>query len=376
MSDNAVFDYHAPPIIPVILSGGAGTRLWPMSTEQHPKQFLALTGDESLFSLTLQRVRNHNLFAPPFIIGSGDHAALIEAEILGEEWSDAHIILEPARRNTAPAIALAAHAISRQYGADAVMLVMPSDHIIQKPDVFHKAVEVMLPHAQKGWLATFGIAPDRPETGYGYIAMGEMLDDRVAKVKQFVEKPDKPNAQNMLDAGGFNWNAGIFMMRCDSLLAEMAEYHPDIVHHTQISMMQARDEGRLCFADKGSFERCDSIAIDYAVMEKSDKIVTMALDCGWSDIGSWDMLAEFMDHDENGNAVQGHGLVLDGKNCLIESEGVHVTIKNCDDLIVVASRHHVIILPRGDSQQVRDIVAAVKEQEEAEKQARKAKQNL
>lgn len=346
-------------IIPVILSGGSGTRLWPLSVEQRPKQFLSLVSDRSMFADTLARAIDASRFGPALIIGAERHTALMEAEISDAALADARIILEPVARNTAPAIALAAVAAG---GGDAVMLVMPSDHVIADIPAFLAAIDTALLAAQQGWLVTFGINPTGPETGFGYIRMGKPLDEApgVWAVDRFIEKPVREKAEAMLAEGEHCWNAGIFMLRADRYLEELERHAPDIcraVHHALDGV--ALNE-RLIRPEPGRFAACPSDSIDYAVMERATRVGIVPVSCGWSDVGSWDALAQIGAADDDGNTVSGDVIALDSQNSFIYADGITVTASGISDLIVIANGSHVMIVPKGRSQDVKRIAETLK----------------
>lgn len=330
-------------ITPVILSGGAGTRLWPMSREDRPKQFLPLTADQTMFELTLARVADPARYDPPIIVSGAGHAALVD-EQLGHPA--AAIILEPCARNTAPAIALAALAAAPQ----AVLLIMPSDHVIADGAAFEAAIAAALPLVGEGWFVTFGITPTGPETGYGYIAVGEALGDGVHKVARFVEKPDRARAEAMIAGGDHVWNGGIFLLRADMYLGALAVHAPEMLAAARAAMAGAARHGTHIHPDAAAFAACPSDSIDYAVMEKADRVAVVPVSMGWSDIGSWDALHDFGEKDESGNVIGGDVIALDTTNTLIRSDGLRISVSGVSDLIIIASGNDLMILPRGGSQ--------------------------
>ena len=332
-------------IIPVILSGGSGTRLWPMSTPETPKQFLALSGDLTMFQQTLARVADAEQFVPPLIVANARHADLIDAQL---EGGSATLLLEPCARNTAPAIALAAIE-----AGEAVMLVMPSDHIISDVAAFHAAIVRALPLAQAGWMITFGITPTGPETGYGYIRMGEVLAEGVHRVDRFIEKPLADAAQDMLDAGGHAWNGGIFLFRADHFVAALVTHAPDMLAAAQSAMDKAVRSGQRVYPDEAAFAASPSDSIDYAVMEKADRVACVPVSMGWSDLGSWDALYDLDDGNAHGNVLSGPIRLSDSTGNLIKSDGIRISAAGIEDLIIVASGNEVMILPRGQSQRVK-----------------------
>ncbi len=342
-------------IIPVILSGGSGTRLWPMSREDQPKQFLALTGERTMFQLTLDRAGEGARFAEPLIVANARHADLIEGQ-LGS--TPATLILEPLARNTAPAIALAALVANP---ADP-LLVMPSDHVITDVPAFMAAIDAALPLVERGWLATFGITPDAPETGYGYIRTGEEAAPGAYRVDRFVEKPDAATAEAMLVQGGYVWNGGIFLFRADAYLRALAEFAPAMLDAARTSMESATRTGQRILPDADAFSASPSDSIDYAVMEKAERVAVIPVSMGWSDIGSWDAL-HTLNADANGDAHSGDVIALDTANCLLSSDGIRIAAVGVSDLIVVASGDSVLIMPRGQSQDVKRVVLALKERD-------------
>ncbi|GGB55374.1 mannose-1-phosphate guanylyltransferase/mannose-6-phosphate isomerase [Blastomonas aquatica] len=345
-------------IVPVILSGGSGTRLWPLSVAERPKQFLPLVSQQSMFADTLARTGDAVRFGPALIIGAERHSAMMEAELAGAALADARIILEPSARNTAPAIALAALAAG---AGDTVLLVMPSDHVIADLPTFLAAVDAARPAAEAGWLVTFGIEPTRPETGFGYIQMAELLEDApgVRKVARFIEKPPRKKAEAMLAEGGHAWNAGIFLMRADRYLAELAAYAPEMLDAARASLDGVALDTRLIRPLPDRFAACPSDSIDYAVMERAERVAIVPVSCGWSDVGSWDALAEIARPDADGNTICGEVIALDCANAHIHADGITVTASGISDLIVIANGTHVMIVPKGRSQDVKKIVEAM-----------------
>lgn len=347
-----------PPIVPVILSGGSGTRLWPMSRAERPKQLLALTAPETMLQLTAQRTPADAGFAAPIVVANARHAEEIGRQLAEAGAEPQAIILEPAGRNTAPAIALAAIAAG---GGDAPLLVMPSDHVIGDVAAFHAAIARARPLVDEGWLVTFGIAPDAPETGYGYIKVGEALAPGVNRVDRFVEKPPRAEAEAMLASGDHAWNGGIFLFRAEAYLAALAAHAPDILSAVQHAMAHGTRDGALIWPDTGAFAACPSDSIDYAVMERADRVAVAPVAMQWSDVGSWDALHAISARDEGDNAHAGRVIALDSRRCLVRADGIRVTLVGVEDLIVVATPDEVLVLPRGQSQDVKRALAAVEE---------------
>jgi mannose-1-phosphate guanylyltransferase/mannose-1-phosphate guanylyltransferase/mannose-6-phosphate isomerase len=347
---------EATPIIPVILSGGSGTRLWPMSTPETPKQLLALTADETMLQLTAQRAAGEH-FAPPIIVGNQRHAEEIEAQLEAVGTPAQALILEPVARNTAPAIALAALAAG---GGEAALLIMPSDHVITDTNAFHAAIHAARPMVDQGWLLTFGIDPHSPETGYGWIHVGEAVAPRVHKVVRFVEKPPRDRAEAMLAAGDHVWNGGIFLFRADAFLGALAVHAPDILRAAQQAMLKASHDGARIHPDAEAFAASPSDSIDYAVMEKAPRVAVIPVSMGWSDLGSWDALHELSACDGAGNVCKGDVVAIETENCLVQADGVRIALVGVTDLIVVANGKDVLILPRGRSQEVKKLIEAMK----------------
>lgn len=343
-------------IIPVILSGGGGTRLWPFSTDERPKQFLPLIGAKSLFREALDRVGDRLTFAAPIVVGSVRHADLCETE-LRSEGGAARLILEPCARNTAAAIAMAATLAREEHGDDALLLIMPSDHVIEDVAAFHAAVRAGEAAARAGFLVTFGIRPSGPDTGYGYLCMGEELGGSpgVSAVAEFVEKPPLDVAKSMVDGGRHLWNAGIFLMRVGTLLAELNAHAPEIFLAAEHAIVDAVRDGICIHPAPESLGECPSQSIDYALMEKSERVAVVPMSPGWSDLGSWDALAALIAKGEGRGPVT----VLDCDNCYIRSDGLEVAALGLRDLIVVASGRRLLVLPRGRSQEVKRLLSAM-----------------
>src|SRR5690349_1759813 len=339
-------------IVPVILSGGAGSRLWPYSTEDTPKQFLSFTGAKSLFQLALERVNDRRRFASPMVVGNVRHAELCDRELAGEDG--AQLVLEPTARNTAAAIAMAAAVARDSQGEDALLLVMPSDHVIEDIDAFHEAVRIGEAAARAGRLVTFGIRPNSPDTGYGYIQTGVSLADigGVNEVVRFVEKPHLAAAERMVADGEHLWNAGIFLFAAGTFLDELAIHAPLIATAAEAAIAKAERQGKRILADAISLEDCPSESVDYAVMEHSARLAVVPMSPGWSDLGSWEALAELLEASPHGPIT-----TLDCADCYIRSDGVQVAALGVRDLIIVASGQRLLILPRGRSQEVKTLLS-------------------
>lgn len=338
-------------ITPVILCGGAGTRLWPLSRQQRPKQMLALTGTDSMLRQTVARVSDPALYGAPLVVGG-----TAQAEAIAGEVPAGRLILEPAARNTAPAIALAA----LNAAPSDVLLVLPSDQVIADSQGFDAAVERALPLAEDGWIVTFGMTPDRPETGYGYVKRGAVLADGVFAVDRFVEKPDSATAKAYLAEGGYDWNGGIFLMRADVLLDGLAQHAPAILAAARGAVARQETEGARIRPDAAAFAASPSLSIDYAVMEKAAKVAVAPVSIGWSDIGSFEALHQISPQDAAGNVQAGDVIALDTANCLLRSDGPLIAAVGVSDLVVIATADAVLVVPKEQSQRVKDIVDRLK----------------
>jgi mannose-1-phosphate guanylyltransferase / mannose-6-phosphate isomerase len=347
-------------LIPVILSGGSGTRLWPLSRKNLPKQFLPLAGDSTLFQQTVARAQTLPGAVSPIVVCSEDHRFLVAEQLQMLGVSDASILLEPVARNTAPAIALAAmQALSRD--PDATLLVLPADHLIGDTDSFSDAVRRALPLAADGWLVTFGIRPDAPETGFGYIRRGNPLNDSGYQVDAFVEKPDRATAESYLETGAYDWNSGMFLFRARRLLEELAQQAPSI--HTGVATAFESAHADLDFMriDKEAFAQVPEDSIDYAVMERTRRAAVVPVSCEWSDIGSWAALWAASERDGNGNRLEGDVLALDSDNCFVRSTDRRmVALLGVHDLVVVDTPDAVLVAARDHAQDVKKLVDQLK----------------
>lgn len=343
------------PITPVILSGGSGTRLWPLSRPEKPKQLLPLTGAETMLQLTVRRAADRSRFTAPVIVAGAAHEAEIGAQLTAAGAGDATLILEPAGRNTAPAIALAALVAD----PGALLLVMPSDHLIPDLAAFHAAIDAGTPLARDGWLVTFGMAPTAPETGFGYIERGEALGPGIERAARFVEKPDRATAEGYLRTGRFLWNGGIFLFAVASILDALATHAPAVLDSARRAVASASGGGRSVRPDAAAFAASPSVSIDLAVMERSGRVAVVPSALGWSDVGSWDALYEVSAKDREGNTLGGEVRAIDATNLLVRAEGLAVTCIDVHGLTIVATPDAVLVMPRGSSQRVREAVDAL-----------------
>ncbi|MDQ6954393.1 MAG: mannose-1-phosphate guanylyltransferase/mannose-6-phosphate isomerase [Mariprofundaceae bacterium] len=338
----------------VILAGGSGTRLWPMSRQQLPKQFLKLDGDESLLAATVSRLS-------PMIEEENVWVVTNEAHALGEAFSELeHLnqILEPCGRNTAPAIALAAALLQRE-GDDPLMLVLPADHLIQDIPAFHQSLEVAMLAAEQGDLVTFGIVPEFPDTGFGYI-QAKSVDSTVFPVARFTEKPDLKTAESFVEAGNYYWNSGMFVWKASAILSEIEQHQPDI-YNVLMTMKVCWEAGEdWQEVVRRLFQEMPSISIDYAVLEPSSKVVVVPVSMGWSDIGSWDAVHDISEKDMSNNALSGNTIAIDCKNSLFRSESRLIAAVGIEDIIAVETPDAILLCPRGESQRVREIVDVLK----------------
>jgi mannose-1-phosphate guanylyltransferase/mannose-1-phosphate guanylyltransferase/mannose-6-phosphate isomerase len=342
-------------IVPVILSGGAGKRLWPLSRAGRPKQLMALDGGESLLEQTARRVGDSGRFEAMIVVAGADHADAVEARLAAIGARPGLMIVEPFGRNTAAAIALAAIAA----GEDDLLLVMPSDHLIADPELFRTAVDRALPFAADDWLVTFGIAPDRPETGYGYIRRGALLGEGVFRAEAFAEKPHRSLAEAWLAEGGHDWNAGIFLFRAGAFIAALGEHEAGILAAARSSIAAGRRDGKRLFPDAAAFSSAPALPVDIAVMERSDRVAVAPVDMGWSDVGSWDSLYALGAADSDGNVLAGDVLALDSRGCLVRTDGPQIVTVGVRDLIVIATEEGVLVVPRGESQRVKEALDAL-----------------
>lgn len=347
-------------MIPVILSGGSGTRLWPLSRAKKPKQFLPLLNEKSMLQNTLLRLKGLADLQPPLIICNEDHRFMVAEQLRELATAQATIMLEPVGRNTAPAIAVAALQ-AMAGGEDPLLLILAADHVIKDIPAFHRAIELAIPAAEQGKLVTFGIVPTCAHTGYGYIRRAEGSDEtlppQVAAVAQFCEKPDLATAKQFIDSGDYFWNSGMFLFKASRFLAELQQFAPAIVSAAEQALAKAANDLDFVRLDKAGFSASPSDSIDYAVMEKSANAAMVALNAGWSDVGSWDALWDVMAKDEQGNACRGDVLLEQCKNSYVNAEERLVAVIGLDDVVVVETKDAVLVAGKAHIQGVKNIVA-------------------
>ena len=341
-------------LLPVIMSGGSGTRLWPQSRKTYPKQFLNLTGDGTMIQETVRRLNGLDVLSP-LVICNESHRFVVAEQLQQIGISDSQLILEPVGRNTAPAIAVAAIKALKKY-KDPMLLVLAADHVIDNKEIFHKAVLKAEELAKQDKLVTFGIVPSGPETGYGYIERGDKLHDGAFDVKKFVEKPDKQTAEGYIESGEYLWNSGMFLFKAKAYLDELKLYRSDIYEASVSSVESIEDEVDFCRLDADDFGKCPAESVDIAVMEKTKKAVVVSLDAGWSDIGSWATLWEIGDKDENQNVVIGDVITNESENSYIHSSHRLVTTIGVSDLVIIETADALLVAKKDKVQKVKDIV--------------------
>ena len=350
-------------ILPVILSGGVGTRLWPLSRAMYPKQFIRFFNGEgrSLLGATLERLTPGSDFAAPLIVCNNEHRFLVREEARKAGIDPQAIILEPVGRNTAAAVAVAAFFAMRSE-PDAVLAVMPSDHVVTNAPDFAEGIKRAAQIAATGKLVLFGITPSEPHTGYGYIRRGVLLEGSEGgyRVDAFCEKPDRERAQQYLDAGGYFWNSGIFVLSAETYLDELKALAPEIYEAAREALDNAEADFGFLRLDAETFARSPNISIDYAVMEKTTAAAVLPLDVGWSDVGSWSSIWEVSPRDEKGNAVEGDAMLVDTESCLVRSERSLVATIGVKDLVIVDTPDALLVADKARSQEVASLVAELR----------------
>lgn len=346
---------------PVILSGGSGTRLWPKSRKAYPKQLHTLYGEYTMLQHTALRVSS---YAAPIVVCNEAQRFMVAEQLMQLQETEATIMLEPLGRNTAPAIAVAALEAMKE-NEEAIIVVLPADHLIKQGDVFDTALANAVARAEEGKLVAFGVVPNKPETGYGYIN-ASTPSSTGAEIKRFVEKPSLDLAEQYIASGEYFWNSGMFVFSAKAYLAELRKYEPDMVTYCEAALTDAQGDLDFIRLSTTSFERCRDISVDYAVMEKTSKAWMVPLDAGWSDLGSWESLWASLEQDDNGNVVSGDVLLHDCKNALFHSEHRLVTGVGLEDIVVVDTDDSLLVVKKSRTQDVKIIVDQLKARNRSE----------
>jgi len=361
-------------ILPVIMAGGSGSRLWPLSRQQFPKQFLTLNGESSMLQATALRLSGLEHQAP-MVICNEEHRFSVAEQFRANSITNSGIILEPVGRNTAPAIALSAFK-AVQDGKEPLLLVLAADHVITDEVAFCQSVTQACVHANAGKLVTFGIVPTSPETGYGYIKRGELVSDYMLNqaqnntesftVAEFVEKPDAKTAERYVDCGDYYWNSGMFLFKASRYLEELKTHRPDIYQACEKAMADIQSDADFVRVNKEAFEACPDESVDYAVMEKTSQAVVVPMNCGWSDVGSWSALWEIENKDASGNVCRGDVINIDTSNSYINAQEKLVAVIGLDDVVVVETKDAILVSKKSDVQKVKNIVNQLKSENRSE----------
>jgi len=346
-------------LVPVILSGGAGTRLWPLSRELLPKQLLALTGERTMLQETVARLTGMSGVTGPVVVCNESHRFLVAEQLRAMRLAPTAILLEPQGRNTAPAIALAAHAVLDALREDALLLVLPADHTLRDQAAFQNAIRLAVSAGKAGQLVAFGIVARTPETGYGYIRRGTGPDE-VKPIVRFVEKPDLARAQEFVASGEYFWNSGMFLFGARRFLDELARFAPDIAEVCARASAGAVRDTDFTRVDAAIFATCRSDSVDYAVMEKTRDAVMVPLDAGWNDVGSWAALHEVLPADAQGNVARGDVLLEDTTNSYVHADSRLVAALGLHDMVIVETADAVMVAPKAKVQDVKKLVARIK----------------
>jgi len=350
-------------IIPVILSGGSGTRLWPLSRKQHPKQYLSLADEQTMLQATIQRLQGLENLATPIVICNQEHRFLVAEQLQQINIEKPTIILEPEGKNTAPAIAAAAH-----YIKDGLMLVLPADHIIQDIQAFHQTIKIAIKQAEQDKLTTFGITPTEPNTGYGYIEKFSEMEDHACKIKRFVEKPNLKTAKQYLEDGNYLWNSGMFLFTAQNYLKELNKYNPQISESCKQAVEKAKQDYDFLRLDPTAFSESPADSIDYAVMEKTENAVVVPLDAEWNDIGNWSALYQIGEKDKNNNVIKGNAITTETSNSYINANHHMIATIGVDNLIIVDTADATLVASKDKTQQVKQIVEQLQQQNRTEEQ--------
>jgi mannose-1-phosphate guanylyltransferase / mannose-6-phosphate isomerase len=352
-------------ILPVIMCGGSGTRVWPESRESRPKQFISLIGEKSTFQTIVALLGDRDIFVEPIVVTNVDYRFLV-AEQLEEIGAKATIVLEPMRRDSAPAVAVAA-TLAAATDPQAIVAVLASDHVFRDGPLFAKLCQEAGEAAAAGSIVTFGVKPDHPATGYGYIRAGDPIDGagKVRKVAAFVEKPDAAKAQRFVDEG-YLWNSGNFVFRADVMLAELQRFEPEMAEAAAGAAARARSDLGFLLLEADSFSKAPKKSIDYAVMERTDKAAVIAAEVGWSDVGVWSTVWRLSERDDKGNALRGHAIALDSTNVLVRSDGQLTAVVGLDNVIVVTTQDAVLVADAKQSDKVKQLVDRLKAEKRPE----------
>ena len=343
-------------IIPVILSGGPGTRLWPLSRKQHPKQYLSLFGDKTMLQETILRLNGIDNLLDPIIICNAEHRFLVAEQLHQIGVDKPTIILEPVGRNTAPAVAAAAFQVVKDYSAESILLVLSADHIIQDISALHNAINTAVEQAKQDKLTIFGVVPNNPNTTYGYIKLSTSISEFTYQVENFIEKPDLKSAESYLKAGDYLWNSGMFMFKAEVLINELSLYGADIINAVRESSKNAQKDLDFIRLEKKAFELSPNDSIDFVLMEKSNNLVVVSLDAGWSDVGSWSSLYDVMEKTEDGNVILGDVFTEKTFNSYINANHHMVATIGVKDLIIVDTPNVTLISNKDNSQDVKKIL--------------------
>ncbi|MEX5683265.1 MULTISPECIES: mannose-1-phosphate guanylyltransferase/mannose-6-phosphate isomerase [Pseudomonas] len=355
-------------MIPVILSGGSGSRLWPLSRKQFPKQFLALTGEHTLFQQTLERLVFEGMDTP-IVVCNKDHRFIVNEQLLARNLDTQRILMEPFGRNTAPAVALTAMMLVNE-GRDELMLVLPADHVLEDQKALQRALALATVAAENGEMVLFGVPATKPETGYGYIKStnDSLLPEGVSRVSQFVEKPDVKRATEFVQSGGYFWNSGMFLFRASRFLEELKKHDPDIYDTCVLTLERSEQDADTVDIDSATFACCPDNSIDYSVMEKTQRACVVPLTAGWSDVGCWSSLWEVNKKDANGNVTKGDVVIQDSKNCMIHGNGKLVSVIGLENIVVVETKDAMMIAHKDSVQGVKQMVNTLNAQGRSETQ--------
>jgi len=353
-------------ILPVVLAGGSGSRLWPLSRTHYPKQLLKLFGEATMLQQTLQRLEGLEGLSNPVVVCNEEHRFMVAEQLQEIGQTRASILLEPVGRNTAPALALAALQAC-DLEDDPLLLVLAADHTIRDIPAFHRAINAALATADSGKLVTFGIQPSHPETGYGYIkTRGQPDAEGAYPVERFVEKPDRATAERYLEEGGYYWNSGMFVFRARRFLEELERYSPQVMEAVQAAYREAVRDMDFVRADAGAFARAPEISVDYAVMEQSQAVACVPMDAEWSDVGSWQSYWELSDKDERGNSLIGDAMDFGSRDTLVYSRDKLVATLGVDNLMVINTPDAVLVADKNAAQNVKKVIASLREQGRSE----------